>query len=134
LLAGLFFWWTIDAGYWDGLYFMPFVNLDQNIQIAVAVAAVIVLVFLYGKLKNIAGKSVLNGIEHDETLAEDRPHLLAGFRHNLKAWWQLGLSSCPRGWGRRRERQLARVIADTDAFVQELNDGHANPAGSVARR
>lgn len=134
LLAGLFLWWTNSAGLWDGLYLTPFVSLDQNTQIAIGVAVALALWLIYVKLRSFAGYSVLNGMSRDESLGKDQEPLMAGFRHNLRAWWHLALSSRPRGWSRRRERQLSRVLGDTDKFVQKLNDGHANPAGSIQRK
>jgi GTPase Era involved in 16S rRNA processing len=133
LLAGLFFWWSVTEGHWHGLTLTPFVNLDQTTQVVIAAAVVVALWLIYVKLRSFAGHSVLRGLSRDESLGEDRETLTRGFMHNLKAWWHLTLSSRPRGWTRRSQRQVAKVLADTDTFVQGLNDGYANPAGDAAR-
>ena len=73
----------------------------------------------------------LRGLARNEDLGRDREPLIKGFTHNMKAWWHLPLSAQPRNWNGRRRRQLNNVLADTDAFVQGLNDGYATPAGTT---
>jgi hypothetical protein len=36
----------------------------------------------------------------------------------------------PAGWGRRAQRRLAKVLEDTNTYIQKLNDMYTNPSGS----
>ena len=128
-LVGLFLWWSIAGGHWDGFYLDPFVALDIPIQIAVVVVVAILALLLHTRLRALAGRSVLRSLERDESLGRDGPSLQRAFKWNLRAWWSSLASSSPRGWGPWRRRQLQRVLAQADEFVQNLNDRYARPSG-----
>jgi hypothetical protein len=36
----------------------------------------------------------------------------------------------PAGWGRGAQRRLAKVLEDTNIYIQKLNDMYTNPSGS----
>nr|WP_243760276.1 dynamin family protein [Aestuariicella hydrocarbonica] len=129
LLIGLFFWWTLSRGLWNGFNLTPFVRLDIPTQIAVAVITAIVALFIHHKLRNLAGRTVLRKLERDKTLGRDREPILRAFKWNLRAWWSSLASSTPRGWGRWRKHKLEQVLAEADGFVQALNDSYARPSG-----
>jgi GTPase Era involved in 16S rRNA processing len=131
VLAALFFTWSIPAGYWDGFNFTPFTQLDTTWRAVAAGVTVLVLWFIHMQLRSLAGQSVLRKLEKDESLGADREPLLQAFGHNLKAWWKSLASSTPRGWGRRRRRQLRDVLSDADNLVQSLNNRYAKPSGNA---
>jgi len=85
--------------------------------------------FLHLQLRELAGRSVLRKLRHDESLGSDREALVAAFEHNLRAWWHSLASARPRNWNWRRKRQLDHVLSDADRFVQALNDRYARPSG-----
>jgi GTPase SAR1 family protein len=131
-LAVLFLAWSIGAGHWDGLRYTPVAELDTLAQIVIAVAAVLVLGYLYVLLKRLAGHSVQRSLKRDSTLGNHRDALSRAFSGNMKAWWRSLASSQPRGWTRRTRRQLDEVMADADRFIQALNDKYARPSGAGA--
>jgi hypothetical protein len=59
---------------------------------------------------------------------EEERQLTGGFTRSTCVWRSL-FNVTPAGWGRRSRRQLARVVGDTDRFVQRLNDTFADPSG-----
>jgi hypothetical protein len=129
LLAGLFLFWSIRAGHWEGLRFMPWVQLDVTYRAVTAGIAAIVVWIIYMKLRGLAGRSILRKLEKDESLGADRAPLLKAFQHNLNAWWHSLASARPRNWGRRKRKQLHAVLAEADSLVQSLNDSYAEPSG-----
>lgn len=59
-----------------------------------------------------------------------RGDLAGAFRRNTRVWHSI-FSRNPVGWGRRAQRKIAKVIEDTDTYVQDLNDRFTNPSGAT---
>lgn len=127
LLAG-----TIQAGYWSGLNFTApwFESLQGNppLGITVAVLVLAVVVYLHYLMRGIAQRSVSRWLARQAENSLDKGNLLRAFRKNTRIWHSL-FSTSPSGWGRAARKRLAKVVADTDRFVQDLNDRFANPSG-----
>jgi GTPase Era involved in 16S rRNA processing len=132
VIGALFLWWSLQGGYWQGFRFTPLADLDTEFKIAIAALVVVVLWFIHLQLRDWAGHSVLRGLKRSESLGPDRDQVVGAFSWNLKAWWESLASSRPRGWSWRRRRQLEKVLAEADGFVQSLNDKYAKPSGSDA--
>lgn len=128
-LIGLFLWWSVSGGHWDGFYLDPFVALSIPMQFGVVAAVALLALLLHAKLRSLAGRSVLRGLQHDDSLGRDGPALRRAFAWNLRAWWSSLARLSPRGWGPWRRRRLETVLAQADEFVQTLNDRHARPSG-----
>ncbi len=124
-----FAWWSWQGGHWQGLRLEPFASLKPELQIGITAAALVAVWLIFSQLRHWAGQSVLRGIKRSESLGPDREKLASAFSWDLKAWWDVLASSRPRGWNWRRKRQLERVLADADGFVQSLNDKYARPSG-----
>ncbi len=45
-------------------------------------------------------------------------------------WYRSLLKRKPAGWGRRTQRRLAKVLEDTNTYIQKLNDMYTNPSGN----
>jgi hypothetical protein len=61
------------------------------------------------------------------------PDLRANYAHAFKKnsrWYRSLLIRKPAGWGRRTQRRLAKVLEDTNTYIQKLNDMYTNPSGS----
>lgn len=128
--AALFLAWSVSAGQWDGLSYTPLAGQNgQNLAI-LGVAALLVLGYVYTRLRALAGKWSLRRIARDDSLGEDQGAIARAFASNLPAWWRSLASSRPRGWSRRTRRLLDAVLKDADRFVQALNDRHASPSGA----
>jgi len=130
VLAALFTAWSIRGGYWNGLNFTPFTELDLTYQVTAAGIMVVLIGFIYMNLRAAAGRSVLRKLSRDESLGVDRDALVSAFQHNLNAWWHSLASPNPRGWARRSRRKLREVLAEADTLVQSLNDNYARPSGN----
>ena len=128
-LAILLGWWTISADYWQGLRFAPIADLSHNTQLVVAATITVLVAVAYLQLRRLAAKWTLRKLQRDKTLGSDREPVIRAFNHNAKAWWRSAGSKLPRGWGRRKQGQLNKVLAEADAFVQSLNDRYAHPSG-----
>jgi hypothetical protein len=129
VLAALFLYGSIRAGYWQNFRFTPLAQLDIVYQSAVVGGVFVILWFLYMQLRAAMGQGVLRKLERDESLGADRAPLVRAFQRNLKAWWHSLASPSPYAWNRRRRRQLNGVLSDADTLVQSLNDRYANPSG-----
>ncbi|WP_205422779.1 dynamin family protein [Seongchinamella sediminis] len=130
-LLGVFLWWSIAGDHWDGFYLDPFVALSIPVQIAVVAIASLLALLLHAKIRELAGKSVLRGLQRDDSLGQSGPALQRAFAWNVRAWWSSLASATPRGWGPWRRRRLDAILAQADDFVQSLNDNYARPSGSV---
>ncbi len=51
------------------------------------------------------------------------------FKKNSR-WYRSLLKRKPTGWGRRAQRRLAKVLEDTNTYIQKLNDMYTNPSGN----
>ncbi|NIP55379.1 MAG: dynamin family protein, partial [Phycisphaerae bacterium] len=61
------------------------------------------------------------------------PDLQANYARAFKKnsrWYRSLLMRKPAGWGRRARRRLAKVLEDTNTYIQKLNDMYTNPSGS----
>ncbi|MEQ8801862.1 MAG: dynamin family protein [Haliea sp.] len=130
LLAGLLLWWSWQGGHWEGFQLTPFARLEVEFQIAMLVVAAVLILALHGKLRELAGRSVLRGLQRSsDEPARDRKATERAFGWNLRAWWGSLASTSPRGWGPLQRRKLEKVLAEADDFVQSLNDQYASPSG-----
>jgi hypothetical protein len=55
---------------------------------------------------------------------------IRAFRKNSN-WRRTLFSLQPAGWGRRTRGRLAKVLEDTNAYIQKLNDMYTSPSGEV---
>ena len=54
---------------------------------------------------------------------------IRAFKKNSR-WYRPLLNRKPAGWGRGTQRRLAKVLEDTNTYIQKLNDMFTNPSGS----
>jgi hypothetical protein len=125
---------SIRAGYWDGLNFMaPWAqDLSSHINAFLAGAAVLFGAgfYLHSRLRKLASRGVMKWLSSRARGHDEEVQLLGGFERSICIWRSL-FNVTPAGWGRRSKRQLARVVGDTDRFVQRLNDTFADPSGGA---
>ena len=70
-------------------------------------------------------------VESGHTPGPVRESLLRALGKNTAPWRSLFCGE-PAGWGRRARRRLSSVIADSEKFIQTLNDRYAHPSGFPA--
>ena len=129
ILLAVFLSLTIEGGYWEGVQFTPFTNLGTTHQAVTAVVVIGLIWLIYMNLRGLAGRSVLRKLKRDDSLGADKESIVSGFRHNLGSWWHRMASPNPRGWSRRKQRQLKEVLTEADGLVQSLNDTYTRPSG-----
>lgn len=115
---------SIQAGDWNGLYYMPFANLEITWQIVVAGVGIALLIYLHSLLRRLAGRSVLRRLRRHAG-SEDDALVIAAFESNLNSSWSSFIPSRPLGWTGRTRRKLDALIAGTGELVQKLNDRFA---------
>jgi hypothetical protein len=121
---------SIKAGYWEGLSFVA--PWAQGINTLLAGVALLLGAgfYLHTRLRKLAARGVIKWLSSQARGRDEELQLLGGFSRSTRIWRSL-FNVTPAGWGRRSRHQLARVVGDTDRFVQRLNDSFANPSGST---
>jgi hypothetical protein len=124
---------SIKAGYWSGLSFVAPWAVQENINWILAGASLLLGAgfYLHYRLRRFASRGIMKWLRKQAKGREEEQQLLGGFARSTRIWRSL-FNVGPAGWGRRSQRQLARVVGDTDRFVQRLNDGFADPSGGGA--
>jgi hypothetical protein len=123
---------TIWGGYWQGLKLqLSFLdNLPGGNYSKLGLLALLVLIFGY---VHFYIRRFTAGYVSRKLLAEvEDPDLRANYAHAFKKnsrWYRSLLNRKPAGWGRRTRRRLAKVLEDTNTYIQKLNDMYTNPSG-----
>lgn len=127
---------SIKAGYWEGLSFVAPWAQDVSAHINWFLAGATLLLgagfYLHCRLRKLASLGVMKWLSRQAQGREEEQQLLGGFARSTLVWRSL-FNVSPAGWGRRSKRQLARVVGDTDRFVQRLNDSFADPSGGAVQ-
>ena len=133
-LIAVFMAVTIQAGYWEGLRLAApwFQSLTDNVNLSIAAAAMLIAItaYLHHVIRGIAGRRILKWLTARSESSLDRASLAGAFRKSIRFGHSI-FNQNPTGWGRRARKRIARVVADTDRFVQSLNDRFADPTGNV---
>lgn len=135
LIAALLLAWSIYADYWQGLRFAPpwLDVLTANPALGWGALAIVLALALYlhHLVRKTAARLVAGRLQRDASLGDAREWVIRALRKNTRPW-RSALFTRPAGWGRGSRRQIARVLADADRFVQKLNDRFTNPSGTAS--
>ncbi len=135
ILAGLvaaFLALTIWGGYWEGLSLnLPFWELiTRNDYTKLGALAILIAAAGYG---HFSIRRWAAGKVKKKLLAEIKdPDLLPNYQralHKSSRWWRSLFFPNPAGWGRRTAAGLEKVVDDSNAYIQKLNDEYTNPSG-----
>jgi hypothetical protein len=123
---------TIWAGYWEGLSLsLPFLDLlmaNPYLFYGSIVVGLSALGYAHIRIRRWAAATVtakLLAEVHDSDL---HPNYRRAFHKNSR-WWQSILWPIPAGWGKRTAARLEKVLDDSNAYIQKLNDEYTNPSG-----
>jgi len=132
--------WTLLTGTWENLTFRhptwKLVLGDETWGLAV-LGSVAGLAFVgHFIMRGKAAGDILSRlkIESSEGLGTELTEMLPhAFRKSTRYWRSIFLKA-PAGWGSRSRRRLAEVIAESNTYVQKLNDQYTDPSGTGNNR
>jgi len=136
ILAALLlaFWGlTIWGGYWQGLSLsLPFWDLitlnDYTLYSTIAILLAIAG-YVHFRIRRWAVKKITARLLAEVKDPDLHPNYEQAFRKNSR-WWRPILWPNPAGWGKRTAARLEKVLDDSNAYIQKLNDEFTNPSGS----
>ncbi len=133
----LFLLLTNQLDYWDGFTFNPpWLDSSAGSHIGTAILGLVsasLLVYLHFWLRKLARGPVIRWLKGEAKTTDDGARLTGAFLRSSAVWRSL-FSGSPAGWGRRSKREIAKLLSDTDGFVQRLNDGFASPSGAMIEK
>ncbi len=127
-----FFGLTIWAGYWEGLSLsLPFLDLlmlNEYVFFGTIIVLLAVAGYAHIRIRRWAAKKVAKKLLAEVEDTDLHPNFKRAFRKNSR-WWRSLLWPTPAGWGKRIAARLERVLDDSNAYIQKLNDEYTNPSG-----
>lgn len=132
LLAAVVLFLDLQFGSWEGLlpdvpWFLDFAQ-HPNTALASLMALMIGVTYLHYRLRKVACRAVAKWLASQAEDPYEHQGLLGAFAKSTAIWRSL-FNQQPAGWGGGARKRLHKVLAQTDRFVQRLNDTFANPSG-----
>ena len=123
---------TIWGGYWQGIKLqLSFLdNLPGGNYSRFGLLALLVLFFgyIHFSIRRLTADYVSRKLLADVQDPDLQANYTRAFKKNSR-WYRSLLKRKPTGWGRRAQRRLAKVLEDTNTYIQKLNDMYTNPSG-----
>jgi len=123
---------SIWGGYWSGLSLkLPFFdNLPGgNYKLFGIVAVLLLLIgYVHYTIRRLVAKHTTKKLLKEVNDSELHPFYLRAFKKNSR-WYRSIFNRQPAGWSKWTQHRLAKVLEDTNAYIQKLNDMYTNPAG-----
>ncbi|MBT8372786.1 MAG: hypothetical protein KJO34_17605, partial [Deltaproteobacteria bacterium] len=134
VLLAAFLTLTIWGGYWAGLTLeLPFWDLvTQNNYTKYGSAALILVVagYVHIRIRRWAAQKVSTKLLLQIKDPDLHPNYKRAFRKSSR-WWRSLILPNPAGWGRRTSARLEKILDDSNAYIQKLNDEYTNPSGNA---
>ncbi|MGD8716169.1 MAG: dynamin family protein [Desulfobacterales bacterium] len=125
---------TIWGGYWDGISLkLPFLDLvTRNAYVLFGVISVLlaILIYVHYRIRRWAAGRITRKLLTQVNDRDFHPNYRQAFQRNTK-WWRSLFFPKPAGWRRRTADQLEKVLDDSNAYIQKLNDEYTNPSGGT---
>jgi GTPase Era involved in 16S rRNA processing len=121
--------WAGEGGlypFWEGLLASPVLGL-------VALGVVMVLAgYGHFTIRKIVARHILAKLPQETNLPPDMEFIgsFARALHKNTRWWRSMFFKQPAGWNPRVQRTLKEILAEANAYVQELNNTFTNPSGT----
>jgi len=123
---------TIWGGYWDGFSLkLPYMdNLPGGKYTLYGFFGVLVLAaaYIHVSMRQWTSKSLIRKFLEKISDPESVPNYTRAFRKN-SAWYQSIFRRQPAGWSKRTRQRLAKILENSNAYIQKLNDMYTNPSG-----
>ena len=131
-LIGAFLGLTIWGGYWEGfslnLPFWDSINKNNYIKYGSAVLILVIAGYAHIRIRRWAAHKVINKLLVQIKDSDLHANYKLAFRKSSR-WWRSIFLPNPAGWGRRTSARLEKVLEDSNAYIQKLNDEYTNPSG-----
>ena len=131
-LVVIFMILTIWGGYWEGLSLnLPLWDLvSQNKYIKYGILGILAVAAGYGhfSIRRRAATNIINKLIAEVKNPELHPNYQRAFRKSRR-WWRSIFLPNPAGWGKNTAARLEKVLDDSNAYIQKLNDEYTNPSG-----
>ena len=123
---------TIWGGYWEGLSLrLPFWQLvSQNIYMKYGIIGILIAAVGYGhfSIRRRTAASIIDKLMAKVKNQELHPNYQRAFRKSSR-WWRSLLLPNSAGWSKKTAERLEKVLDDSNAYIQKLNDEYTNPSG-----
>ncbi len=132
-LLAAFLGLTIWGGYWDGLSLsMPLwdlVTLNDYTFYGTLVVLLALAGYVHFSIRRWAAKKVSAKLLTEVKDPGLHPNYQRAFRKSSR-WWRSLFWPHPAGWSKRTADRLEKVLDDSNAYIQKLNDEYTNPSGT----
>ncbi|UCF92317.1 MAG: dynamin family protein [Desulfobacterales bacterium] len=126
---------TIWGGYWNGLRLeLPLWDLlTKNNSILFTGLAILLLIAgcVHFSVRRRIARLLTHKFLAEVRNSDQRSHYSRAFRKN-SSWRRSLFHLKPAGWSQRTQGRLTKVLEDTHAYIQKLNDKYTSPSGEVA--
>jgi hypothetical protein len=126
---------TIWRDYWDGWSLkLPFRDLlTQHTYLGFGIlAGLLVFVgYVHFSLRNWTAQKVMKKLLQEVQQPDLKANYIQAFRKSSR-WYRSLLFRKPSGWGGRTSMRLEKVLEDSNAYIQKLNNTFTNPSGGTA--
>ena len=127
-----FFTLTVWGGYWTGvslsLPFWDLVTLNEYTFYGALVLILAIAGYIHFSIRAWAAKKVSAKLLAEVMDPDLHLNFQRAFRKSAR-WWRSIFLPNPAGWGRRAAARLEKVLDDSNAYIQKLNDEYTNPSG-----
>jgi hypothetical protein len=124
---------TIWGGYWQGLSLsLPFRELimlnDYTLYSTIAILSASAG-YVHLRIRRWGARRASARLLAEIKDPDLHPNYKQAFRKNSR-WWRTIFWPNPAGWGKRTAARLDKILDDSNAYIQKLNDEYTNPSGS----
>jgi hypothetical protein len=123
---------TIWGGYWEGLSlslpFLDLVMLNDYTFFGTLATLLAIVGYVHFSIRRWAAKKVSARLLAEIKDPDLHPNYQLAFRKSSR-WWRSLFWPNPAGWGKRTAARLEKVLDDSNAYIQKLNDEYTNPSG-----
>jgi len=123
---------TIWGGYWEGLSLkLPFWDLiTQNNYVKYSAIGILLIAagYVHFSIRRWSANKIIPKLLIEVKDPELHPNYQRAFRKSSR-WWRSLILPNPAGWGKGTAARLEKVLDDSNAYIQKLNDEYTNPSG-----
>jgi hypothetical protein len=127
-----FFGVTLWGGLWDGFSLsLPLLDLltrNNYILYSVIAALLIMVGYIHYRIRRWAAEKIVAKLLAEIKDEDLHPNYQRAFRKSSR-WWRSLFWPNPAGWRKSTAARLEKVLDESNAYIQKLNDEYTNPSG-----